>query len=76
MPDRFLGLIARRPSPAFVTSSGELRLLRRLHRAGYVDASFFPAEKSAGQFAEFRGMTPVGRRMLDIVAGPGRPASP
>lgn len=75
MHENFLNALARRPLPAFVTARGEIKLLRRLYSAGYVDARFFPQEQSEDQFAELRSLTPLGRRFLDIVmhreAGPG-----
>ncbi|MBB1600474.1 hypothetical protein A9977_10530 [Variovorax sp. UMC13] len=57
--------------PTFVTQPSELRLLRRLRGAGYLDVRFFPEENSADQFAELHGMTPLGRRVLDIVRHSG-----
>ena len=35
MPEKFLDALSRRELPAFVTHQAELRLLRRLHGAGY-----------------------------------------
>lgn len=68
MPQQFLFALAQKRMPLFVVEQGELRLLRRLERAGYLDVSFYPAESTADQFAELRGMTPLGRRVLDIVS--------
>lgn len=53
--------------PSFVTQPIELRLLRRLRGAGYLEVRLFPEEDSADQFAELHGVTPLGRRVLDIV---------
>ena len=67
MPEKLLHALTQRPMPAFVTQHAELRLLRRLHGAGYVDARFFPEERTADQFAELRAVTPLGRRVLGII---------
>ena len=72
MPDRLLATLTRRELPAFVTQRNELRLLRRLHGAGYVDARFFPRKRSDDQFAELRAVTPLGRRVLDILTASQR----
>ncbi|MGJ7523885.1 hypothetical protein ACSFA0_25670 [Variovorax sp. LT1P1] len=53
--------------PSFVTERGELRVLRRLHGAGYVDARFYPENRTTDQFAELKGVTPLGRRVLGMV---------
>lgn len=71
MPEKFFVALARRDMPSFVTQPSELRLLRRLQGAGYLDVRFFPEEHSADQFAELQGMTPLGRRVLDIVTHSG-----
>ena len=67
MPQKFFLALADRRMPSYVTAHDELRLLRRLKGAGYLDVRFFPPESTADQFAELRGMTPLGRRVLDIV---------
>jgi hypothetical protein len=67
VPEKFFAALAHRDMPSFVTQPSELRLLRRLRGAGYLDVRFFPEEHSADQFAELQGMTPLGRRVLDIV---------
>ncbi|WP_183024842.1 hypothetical protein [Variovorax sp. UMC13] len=71
MPDKLFAALALRAMPTFVTQPSELRLLRRLRGAGYLDVRFFPEENSADQFAELHGMTPLGRRVLDIVRHSG-----
>ena len=43
-----------------------LRLLRKLHGAGYVEARFFPIAPSSDQFAKFLAVTPPGRRVIEI----------
>jgi hypothetical protein len=73
MPDKFLATLASRKMPSFVTRASELRLLRRLQGAGYLDVRFYPEERTADQFAELQGMTPLGRRVLDIVTRSVRP---
>lgn len=70
--EKLLDLFARRSLPAFVTGKSQLRLLRRLRGAGYVEARFFPEVRSADQFAEVVSLTPLGRRVLRIVAGESR----
>lgn len=72
MPEKFLDALARRDLPAFVTQQSELRLLRRLHGAGYVDARFFPEARTDDQFAELRAVTPLGRRVLGIITASQR----
>jgi hypothetical protein len=67
MPQKFFVALASKPMPSFVTGQDKLRLLRRLQGAGYLDARFFPDEHTPDQFAELRGMTPLGRRVLEIV---------
>lgn len=67
MPETLLEAIALKRLPAFVTGKSELRILRRLHGAGYVDARFFPEHQIGGQFAKLHGFTPQGRRMLDLL---------
>jgi hypothetical protein len=68
MPQKLFAALAKRAMPSFVTDQGELRLLRRLQGAGYLDVRFFPEQHTADQFAELRALTPLGRRVLDIVA--------
>lgn len=72
MPEKLLDALARRDLPAFVTRESELRLLRRLHGAGYVDARFFPEARTDDQFAELRAVTPLGRRVLGIIGASQR----
>lgn len=72
MPDKLLNTLARRELPAFVTQQDELRLLRRLQGAGYVEARFFPEERTADQFAELRAVTPLGRRVIGIMTSSRR----
>jgi hypothetical protein len=67
MPEKSLDALVRRTMPSFVTRPAELHVLRRLHGAGYVEARFFPEEHTVDQFAELRGVTPLGRRVLGIV---------
>jgi hypothetical protein len=73
MPTRFLETLSRSAAPVFVTQRSELHLLRRLQGAGYVEARFFPQERTADQFAELLCVTPLGRRVLEIVARCGAP---
>ena len=72
MPNKLFVDLATRQTPSFVTQRTELRLLRRLQGAGYLDARFFPEEPTDDQFAELHGVTPLGRRVLDIVTRSGR----
>ncbi|RYY85122.1 MAG: hypothetical protein EOO24_36885 [Comamonadaceae bacterium] len=72
MPEKLLKDLTRRDLPAFVTQPVELKMLRRLHGAGYVDARFFPEARTADQFAELRAVTPLGRRVLGIIETVGR----
>jgi len=67
VPDKFFVDLASREMPSFVTQRSELRLLRRLQGAGYLEVRFFPEEPTEDQFAELHGVTPLGRRVLDIV---------
>lgn len=69
MPKKLLDALSPRALPVFVTQRADLRLLRRLHGAGYVDVRFFPEERSADQFAELRAVTPLGRHVLSILGG-------
>jgi hypothetical protein len=68
MPERLLKALSHLTMPAFVTQQADLRLLRRLHGAGYVDARFFPEARTADQFAELHALTPLGRRVLHIIS--------
>lgn len=67
MPQKFFLALADRQVPAHVAAHDKLRLLRQLQGVGYLDVRFFPQESTTDQFAELRSMTPLGRRVLDIV---------
>lgn len=71
MPQKFLLAVAKRKVPTYVTLPRELRLLQSLRTAGYCDVRFFPEERTAHQFAQVRGLTPLGRRVLEIVERAG-----
>jgi len=70
VPNKLFVDLASRETPSFVTQRTELRLLRRLQGAGYLNVRFFPEEPTDDQFAELQGLTPLGRRVLDIVTRP------
>jgi len=68
MPDHLLVELAKLQKPAFITQESKLQMLRRLQGAGYLDVRFYPPRRTADQFAELRGVTPLGRKVLAIMS--------
>jgi hypothetical protein len=65
MSYRYLAKLAFTPLPSFVTRPSQLRRLRRLAQAGFVEARFYPARALQGQLCEVRALTATGRALLD-----------
>ena len=69
MLHRFLDQLAREKLPIFVTDRRQVAKLRRLLRAGYVDGRLYPETSTPTQFAQVRGITPLGERVRSMFHG-------
>ena len=66
-----LNQLGRTQLPVFVSDPDQVKLIKRLLRAGYVDACLYPDSSDAKQFAQVVRVTPLGERVQAIFAHAG-----
>ena len=63
--------LGRNALPAFVSDPQQVKMIRRLIRAGYIEGRLFPETHTANQFAQVDAITPLGQRVRTIFARAG-----